>query len=816
MSTNASIESIAINNRQASSTVWLWWKETRQLIPLAAMLAIVSLLVAMLNSLVSGLIGNRGYVLSTEMLMLVFPGLFATGAGPLLVGQERMSRTLDWLVLLPISAKRLVLTKFLVALAGLCVMWVFAIFMLAFVSTGGWRFGSTTLYSGTMFSYPFWGVHSLFLLAAGFFVSWWITNQFYSLIALVGLAFSPWLATQCLAGILDANFLGDQFEFWMLVFTCVGTLALVPMTYLSAVRALSPAAAPTATPILDQPRRRHGDSILAIAPRFGTQLGALIWQSLFASLGVWCILCAMMMLSGFALLATEQNSKLGEAFASVLGPFGGALPLLGLALVATSWLGVAVFKHDGSIDRIRFLADRGVSPATAYLTRHAFPLAVLSASLFLYGIWLFFRQTSPGPVTQMPSVLSLTLFALLLYGISQWISQLVRTWILAVILAPIVSIMVVAWLLFAYTMIGFPLWGLAAVMLVPFAATAGMMRRYMDARDQPAAFWMAGFVLLWIIGIPIGHAAQRIVRTPRMNSAKRSELLAEGQRADDLSNAVQLTFTWTNREHFNRDGTMLSPKELLLRQGAYREHPSQWLEQLDKLRADPTLAATSDRYYLTQWQARITRAKLNWLHAEESSREIAFERFATWMEATSVLLPALRRSVQLVDQNNADELEAMLVELLQSDVLADKLDYPDVRAAIASLGDPETRADARRRAVLATWYRIATNSNLRTFRFKILETVPAGLSPWLGPRYDEMFVLAALEGIESSRQPRNEEGWRRKLHALQQPHGVFETSRYGDAMRQLPASMTRMRYGLPGYGDLWGCPWEYVNLEVSE
>lgn len=452
-----------------------------------------------------------------------------------------------------------------------------------------------------------------------------------------------------------------------------------------------------------------------------------------------------------------------------------------------------------------------------YLTRHAFPLAAISASLTLYGAWLFFRQTSLGRVTQMPSVLSLAIFAILLYGVSQWISQLVRTWILAVILAPLLSVMVATWLIFAYTMTGFPAWGLVTVMLIPFFATACMMRRYMDSRDRPAALWMAAVVIFLTVGIPVGHAIQRVVQTPQMSASERTQLLAEGQRADAGANTVQLTFSWTNVEHYGRSGNLLSAVEQLTRvQEGFREEPSQWLEQLDALRADPTLGATSDQYYLTQWQARLTRAKLEWLYGEDSDRDEQFNKLATWIEATGVLLPALRRSVQLVDQNNADQLEAMLIELLTSDEMASKLDDPNVRVAIESLGDPDSRAEARRRALLATWYRIATQKDFRTLYLQALDAVPGGLLPWLRPRYREMFVLAALEGIESSRRPSDDEGWRRKLHALQQPYGVFETSRYGDAMRELPVSITRMRYGVPEFGDLWGCPWEYVTLEVSQ
>ncbi|MEO1526692.1 MAG: hypothetical protein AAFX06_14750 [Planctomycetota bacterium] len=288
MSTNASLETIVVANRQASSTTWMWWKEIRQLLPLAVLLLVVACLIIVLNAIVSSLLGSRRFALPDEMLMLVFPGLFATGAGPLLVGQERASRTLDWLALLPISSKRLITTKLLVGLSGLGVMWIAAAVMITFFSgTRGWHFGGPNLYSGSLFSYPVWIAHSVFVLVAGFFVSWKIRSQFYSLVALVPIAFAPLVCTSVLAAIQGRRFLADEVDSWALVFTAIGLAIVFPWMIRAAMRTLSPTAAPRSFTLLDQPRRRHSSSVMATAPRFSTQLAPLIWQSLNASVGTW-------------------------------------------------------------------------------------------------------------------------------------------------------------------------------------------------------------------------------------------------------------------------------------------------------------------------------------------------------------------------------------------------------------------------------------------------------------------------------------------------------------------------------------------------
>lgn len=529
------------------------------------------------------------------------------------------------------------------------------------------------------------------------------------------------------------------------------------------------------------------------------------------------ILGGMLVLSGLAVLGTNPSSPTGGAFAAVLGPFGGAVPVLALGLLAFSWLGVMVFKQDGSVERIRFLADRGISPSVAYAARQALPLAVVATSLFLYGSWLWAREFRYGETTQMPSLLAMTLFSLVIFGVSQWISQLIRTLILSIILAPLLSILSVAWLIFGYTMIGFPIWGIALVSLFPFVATALLMRRYMDATDRPLSIWLASVVIATMISLPVGHAMYRVFSTPGMSDSQRTALLAQGEEALRDASAIQLTFSWTAPDTFGPDGKFRTPVgQLVQALEGYAEEPSDWLTEFETLRADPSLGAMCDPYFAEQWQVRTTAAKLNWLNAEEAEASDAFEAFAKWVEASSVLLPAFRQSRRLIDQGNADRMESMLVELLTSEPLQSKLDDDRIRAAIDSLGTPDSRADARRRAVLASWHGVVTKRRLNWLALPVLNTVPQGLTKWLKPRYDESFVLAALEGIDACRESGADDGWRRELHALQQPEGVFEWSRYGDSMRSLPTSITQMRYGMKEYGELWGREWEYRSLEGSK
>ncbi len=82
------------------------------------------------------------------------------------------------------------------------------------------------------------------------------------------------------------------------------------------------------------------------------------------------------------------------------------------------------------------------------------------------------------------------------------------------------------------------------------------------------------------------------------------------------------------------------------------------------------------------------------------------------------------------------------------------------------------------------------------------------------PRMHEQAVMAYLDGIESARNRKPSVEWRKTLHGLYHPGGVFETSRYGDAMRSRPALQTMAGGYSGGYGHLWGCEWEYVTAET--
>ncbi|WP_182866510.1 ABC transporter permease [Stieleria mannarensis] len=825
MTTEATLSALTTRRHEASSTAWFWWKETRQLAPLIALLATVSLLIIVINAILDAAIGGQlRFRLPHEVTMLVFPGLFATGAGPLLVGQERSQRTIDWLALLPISSQRIATTKLLVAIAGLAVMWLFALLVITTFGLGRretsyWMIGSTTGYSGNPFSYPVWISHSLFVLVAGYFVAWRIKNQFYSLIALIPLAFSPVIATSLVSEYVGRSLQTGQLDWINFGFTLLGIVIVTPLTYRAAIATLGAADAPAVTPLLDvSPHSPASETNDAIAPAFGTQTAPIIWQSLHSAKGMLAILVGMLLIS---FLAAVQLAAV-DRYRGITGLLFWLLPL---APLAVCWLGISVFKHDGASQRIRFLADRGVSHRKAYLALHAVPISILSGSLLIYGVWnmtVVHEESVSGFAAGLPTVVTMLMFAAVIYSISQWVSQFVRTLILSVILAPILSLIAAGWLSFAYVSLGFPILGLVLCIAAPMIASWSMMRRYMDSTDRPVTFLAAGVVVAVITLLPVGVATSYVLSIPAMHPNQRQQLLNEAQSAPASSHRFVSIPMGGFLDSFQRlsypyNDPMRDLKESLEH---YQMDPQASVRLL-KSRPDDNFIAQTNLYDYQRWHGGMMRARLRWRQAQNdpaqndpAQNDPAWAELASWLDASGVLLSALRRGRLLTDQEIADRLEVLLIDTLRHDVPPERDDDAAVQMAIAAIGTPASRSAARRGAVVATLQSLLRNDKDRYYNFRLtaLECQPEGLVGWMEPRMQDAFFIALLEGIEASAGRSEDQGWRLKLHALHQPGGVFQTSRYGDEMRSMPAMETMTLGRISGYGQLWGRDWEYVNF----
>ncbi|MCD0463148.1 ABC transporter permease [Roseiconus lacunae] len=792
------VDSAVRSKHEPSSTSWFWWKETRQLAPLLVMLIAVAFL-----SLFFDVVGNSllDWRVPHEALLLAIPGLFATGAGPLLVGQERAQRTIEWLMLLPISPRRLSTTKLLVSLVGLAIMWVIALMLLAFLEPGSasWSFGLRQGQAHGTLSLPVWLVHSIFVLLVGFYVSWRVENQFYALLLLILIAFSPFIAVSLTSTMVGRPLLSTEFDRWSLVFTCVGVVAMVPLSTRAAVRTLSAKPAPRARHL----EVRQSSAVTSLAPRFKTHLAPIIWQSIGSAKGTWWVITAMFAAGAFAsvVLVAEVLPRSIET----LMPF-----LILLTAVAASWVGVCTFKHDGSTERLRFLADRGVSWKKTYLALHAFPVAFLSTALLLFALWnIKVDHFSPRGNSQMPSLLTMLFVTALVYSVSQWISQMFRTLILSVIVAPILAWAAVGWLGAAFQTCGFPIWGMVLCLLAPLVASFLLMNRYMDGRDRPWTFAVGAVVVVVIIGLPVLTSYRYVQSIPAMSSQQRTTLLNEAllihQRATP-ANVANVSF---EREIVDQS-RLLQDTDLERKADAYRLDPDSVIENLRPGPSGEVQPGIVQGNAFSLWYGGFSLARLTW----ESDPE-AWPEYAKWLTSSAILTKSLRAGPNLLSQEWADRLEIMLLDALASESIRSKRETDAVRAVVDAIGDRRIRAQARRDALLQTWRSSLLNPNAYWFGFgdHSLPTNYSGLSGWAIPRKDEAMVLALLDGIEASKQDRSDTDWLRRMHQLADDHPGYQWSSYHPSQRERPAieELHERDSHAFSYGLMWGRAWESLE-----
>ncbi|HBJ37090.1 MAG TPA: hypothetical protein DDZ51_20530, partial [Planctomycetaceae bacterium] len=145
----------------------LWWKELRQLLPMMILLPTIATLLTTFHLFSSG--PNQFSWSAGIAVFLGMPGLFAVGAGALLVGQEKELRTIQWLSSLPIRPQTIVRVKTATAVVGLGILWMISGLYFA------WRekYESPMTDVGPLSAWP---VNSFFILFAGLALAWRIKS----------------------------------------------------------------------------------------------------------------------------------------------------------------------------------------------------------------------------------------------------------------------------------------------------------------------------------------------------------------------------------------------------------------------------------------------------------------------------------------------------------------------------------------------------------------------------------------------------------------------------------------------------------------
>jgi hypothetical protein len=491
------------SNTSSNVFTRLAWKEFRQLLPLIMMLATLSICLQLV-SLISPDVN-----VAQDMRIIPFiglPVLFAAGVGAMLVSQERDTKTLQWMTSIPISGAYQARIKWMVGLLALIGSWLLSGLLFAASSFAG---NSTLHLNGRESDFPFHLAHSVFLLFAGLACAWFFRSTLVGLLALVGVAILVTISNIILVGNELQISETSRWLAWLVMVAVVFVAA-----QWAAAREYRPIRAFGARTTYDEFKTFFDASKLGwsnvLKPR-----DALLWQ--FAKQNRWLLLSGVGIFAvGCLLLCRNFRGDYGRwdqrREAIVLG-FG----CIGLAACV---FGLSVFVGDSLHQRIRFLADRGVSQRAIWFTRQAIPLSLLiacsivAASLgFFFNIQVFSGQPNDVAMT----LLSASLASWVVFAATQWTTQVLRSPVLSTILAPIVSFVPFVYVGTLITELGVPIWIMPILSIVPFIATYRATRYWMDVQVGKwfwieHAFWLSVAIVLPLL--PASYAMLTLPSIP--------------------------------------------------------------------------------------------------------------------------------------------------------------------------------------------------------------------------------------------------------------------------------------------------------------
>ncbi len=719
----------------------LWWKEIQQLWPLVVLLIMLGGLLQTIFAVVPGFYDAWRHT----AIFVALPGLFAVGAGALIVGQEKELRTIQWIRSLPIAPRDIISTKLFIGLTGLAVVWLASLLIAG--ATGDWPWAQRS-----DISFPMFVVHSFFVLLVGYATAWRIQSSFLSLLLLIPLACLPIFFASFHAWLMNAT--KDQAfnDLLMAAYSAIFSIGFLWAGWRFALRQLGPHAG----------TRPQQGQLVAIAfsddlftHRRVAPISALVWQ--FASQNRVSLvgLTVALVVSG---LVIGSKSGYPEKNLSFLAYLTGA--------VACSWLGLLAFQSDGYDRRAMFLADRGIAPWKVWLTRQILPVSCLMIGLAALAISL------PRPLGWMQWIVAM---ALGIYACSQFIAQLIRSPILGTIAAVLYSAVTIALFTASVVFLFSSPWLVVASVLAFALATFVMTRSWMDGKGGWRNWlkYVGIAAIAWIL--PMLPFLTFIVTAPRITSSERQHLeqLANEKvvrsrtnsqpAAHDSSSTVTIARA---RENFMGEPVeMIDPTESFSR--ATPPNASSQ-EMAGEVESESELISTTD-FTTANWtrqlalvQAQFTRFQNGVPHnrflraliprlllirmqldgeqagqeqsasdeTESSEQTVAPEQpdataaagvdsesarsellagYRTTIEVILETIQRLRTSWKLADQAQADRLEMVLLNEIREQRAAEYFGVELLKRTRARLGNATERDTARRLAIAASWKRAQTD-----------------------------------------------------------------------------------------------------------
>lgn len=804
----------------------LIWKDTRQVFPLVTMLLGVALFLFILWSTINTpqTVAQFGHYIP-----LILPALFAAGVGAILVGQEKENRTMDWCASLPISPALIIGIKYLVAFIGLGVMWVCCTLIGAVIGNPRPAVGDAGFANAL-----YWFAHSVFIMCCGFYTAWRMKNTFASLIALIPLAALPYLVTSIYySWFVTGRFISLQESAWMLTtVSAIGVVVMGWLGYRAGFNSLSPAPS-------ELEASGPGNWLAAWRPThslpipetpFRHPLSSLVWQSLHHNrLTLTALATAILLGSAASGRLVVPRHGMPHVLESVLS----IVVIVGA--LATSWLGVFVFHGDGSARRLRFLADRGVSPTRVWIGRQLVGLSVISMAMMAYLLsnYLSLRGLGDGDVNEVPSMAMVGCVLWIVYSVSQATSQWIRILAASAFIAPVLSVVAVVWLCEAASSYEAPFWLLAVSSVLPMLATWLMMRRFMDDSAK-WPIWLSGVITsgLFLV-LPLLPFIVDVTTFPGISRDAHAALIADSkpiQKRSDPEQMMSRSMPLDNLrlEQATQAGDIVSIVE------AQRFLPEDYLSISDFATSRENVIsihdfATDHDRSLSADAGILSRSfefanYFRYLVLRNLDDVDAANSLGEWIDALTTIAIRLRLSDRWYDQGAADEVEIWLTQTLSMDELNPLRSRDFSQRAIALVSDQKSRTAARRRAVLSSWWRQfysdETNRNhynaLGGFRGdRWFDWYPPQKVYWIYDRLINRLTVDALALLEAGESGQDTLASRRKLYELMiHPAVSFDASPYRDKSATLDPIFG---YGVLNYpASRWYGAWEEKAKQLAE
>jgi len=423
----------------------------------------------------------------------------------------------------------------------------------------------------------------------------------------------------------------------------------------------------------------------AVTTRYGvtqSPFPALIWQFARQSRALLVGTSLMLAFASVVLLPYAQTRP------------GPTVPLAMLmAYLAVSWLGVSVFQSDSVHQRIRFLADRGVSPTLVWLTRQAVPAAVITT--ILIGTLLFAVLVEPrglrssgslGAIVMLPVALMFVI-----YSFSQWVGQVITSPIVSMIAAPLASMIPFALYSYSVSMLDAPLMLVPIATCLPLVATFLLTRRWMDRRFGLRYWFMqAGFAAAIFLIPAMPHIAA-LFQEPGMSRQVQAQL-----------NAVA-----RSSRAFRR-----TPIELVLNrdtseQRRFESFVQVWNDQLESAELQLSRTSAPIGYSSSRLIQQVYAINLLLgMSIEQNDKDIDQEKLNAYRRSFSMLsdfVVRMRESPQIVDQDFADLIEIALLRQMRRRGVRVLLGEERYWLIAKRLADKSARREARIRAVALSW-----------------------------------------------------------------------------------------------------------------